>query len=651
MKRGLLIIFLLCMPLALPLNNLYQYDALDLQLDINGGMELVPTGGGARVKSASAELLLYPQESFRQKVVSVKNKGKIVGDGILFEWTDNKIEDKDFGYSALVKTTSARQEVGRHIRFPLSESDTVRFEEYLKPTETIDFKDRAIVAKAAELAEGEDDLFKVVFNLAEWVEKNVEYDLNTVTSQASQPASWVLDNRQGVCDEMTSLLIAMSRSLGIPARFVKGISYTTSDLFSEPWQPHGWAEIYFPGVGWVSFDITFGQFGYVDVTHIKFKEGADPQEPDSKYEWLANNVDVVTKQLVFNVDVAKKGRTIPSHFDMQQEVFAPQVEIGSFNLIKATIRNKYDYYNSVTLKLAVPKEISIKGRNQRTILLEPGALRETYWVLKVSDKLRQEYSHEFPFVIYSEKNDSLEGSFRARTGSKSYSEDNIDKLTILDEEKKYSQSVSILCDGAQQIDLNTKQETTCVLKNNGNTNLYQVKYCADQQCKTVDLLINQEVSMKVDLTAEEVGWKSIIMSANNDKIEKKISLDYKIVDDPRMYVRVEHPETVQFGETFTVFIKLKKSSFSIPQKVHITLKGSGFQNEWRVTELDNAQELRLDLENVPLEGKNKLTVTTQWEDNSGKKFEDQQETTIIAKPNNFLDRIKMMGNWFKNLFL
>ena len=82
----------------------------------------------------------------------------------------------------------------------------------------------------------------------------------------------------------------MARSLGIPARFSSGISYSTSDLFPEPWQPHGWAEVYFPGVGWVSFDITFGEYGYIDVTHIKLRDGFDPTEPATKFEWLAEDV-------------------------------------------------------------------------------------------------------------------------------------------------------------------------------------------------------------------------------------------------------------------------------------------------------------------------------------------------------------------------
>ena len=171
-----------------------------------------------------------------------------------------------FKYDAKIKTNNQRVEVRQKIPFPLAPQDIAGFEGYLQPTATIDSNHPQIIAKATELVEGEDDLFKAVFTLANWVDDNVDYDLTTLTAGTSQKASWVLENREGVCDEMTSLFVAMARSVGIPARFVSGISYTTSDLFSEPWQPHGWAEVYFPEVGWVDFDITFGEYGYIDVT-------------------------------------------------------------------------------------------------------------------------------------------------------------------------------------------------------------------------------------------------------------------------------------------------------------------------------------------------------------------------------------------------
>src|SRR3989344_6019781 len=311
MRKMLLLFFfilitLISINLALA-ENIYQQDNLQMQLDIEGEFNLVPENSGASLREVSAELLLIPKDSFRQKLLEIEHEGTMSAnnESILYQWTDKKIETKYFGYRAKIQTNNNRLKVKNEIPFPLT--DTEEYQKYLQPTETIDSDHKLVIAKAAELAEGETDLSKVVFNLASWVDENVEYDLNTLTAGASQKASWVLQKKTGVCDEISTLFIAMCRSVGIPARFVSGISYTTSKLFDNNWQPHGWAEVYFPEIGWVSYDLTFGEYGYVDVTHIKLRDEFDPAEAATKYEWLANGVSLDASQLDLNVVVLKQG--------------------------------------------------------------------------------------------------------------------------------------------------------------------------------------------------------------------------------------------------------------------------------------------------------------------------------------------------------
>jgi len=230
MKRILLILLLLILPLT-SAENLYHYNSLTFNLDVRGEVDLIPETPSARIEDLTVELLLQPRETFRQEVVSLETSGQKDEDKIIFEWTRPSLQKKEYSFSSEIKTKNQRLEIDQKIPFPILSLPNV--EEYLNATKTIDKDNPEIVKKATELAEGEDDLFKVVFNLAYWVEDNIDYQLNTLTADASQKASWVLENRQGVCDEMTSLFIAMCRSLGIPARFVSGVSYTTSSLFQK----------------------------------------------------------------------------------------------------------------------------------------------------------------------------------------------------------------------------------------------------------------------------------------------------------------------------------------------------------------------------------------------------------------------------------
>ena len=350
-------------------NNLYLHESLDLSLDVKGEIELIDQGQG-KISNVKTELHLYPEPNFRQEITKWTSSGTTKTNFVFFEWNDQKIETKKYGFNSKIRTKNRRIPITKKINFPLSKTDTQNLDNYLTTTKTIDKDNQKIISQATKLAEGETDLFKVVFNLAKWVEANINYELTTLTTTSSQKASWVLENKKGVCDEMTSLFIAMCRSLGIPARFVSGISYSTSELFEEPWLPHGWAEVFFPGYGWVGFDITFGEYGYVDVTHIKLRDGFDPAEPSTKFEWLSNNVQLKSKELEFVVNVENKGITSPDDIALDQEILGKEVGFGSYNLIKGTVENKGNYYAATTLNLAVPKEVTIIGEKKKVILLE-----------------------------------------------------------------------------------------------------------------------------------------------------------------------------------------------------------------------------------------------------------------------------------------
>src|SRR3989338_5822205 len=234
------------------------------------------------------------------------------------------------------------QEVRQKIDFQIQElpEDIIA---YTKPSETIDSNNEDIVRIASELAKGEDDLYVAVFKIADWTKNNINYNLSTLTAEVSQKASWVLENKQGVCDELTSLFIAMLRTLGIPARFVSGISYTDSPLFPEKWGPHGWAEVYFPSYGWVPFDVTYGEFGWIDPTHIKFKDSIDSDEPSTYYQWLGRNAELNTRKLDIKTSVISNIGQIQIPLSIEASTLKKSVKFGSYNLVEATIENLNDF--------------------------------------------------------------------------------------------------------------------------------------------------------------------------------------------------------------------------------------------------------------------------------------------------------------------
>lgn len=653
MKKILILIILsLLLINIVTAQNLYQYETLDLELEVKGEFGLVAKKSSAKVNNVKSELLLFPNEDFRQKLLNLKNKGELNEGSIIYEWNDKTLGNKEFGYTATIGTENQRIKVKNKIPFPIAKEDIQGLEQYLLPTKSIDSDNAKIIAKASELAEGEDDLFKVTFKLAEWVERNVEYDLNTLTATSSQKASWVLENKQGVCDEMTSLLVAMARSLGIPARFVSGISYSTSELFNEPWQPHGWSEVYFPNIGWVSFDITFGEYGYIDVTHIKLRDGFDPSEPATKFEWFASgdSVDLIAKNLALSVNVKNTGSVIPNEILLESEILSSEVDFGSYNLVKGIIKNRADHYIATTLQLATPKELDIIGRNRRTIMLTPNEIRETFWIIKVDEKLFPGYWYDFPVAIYSEKNVSVKDQFRAQEDAEKYSLADIEELTVVDEEKSYSQRISFDCSKSVELKIGEEKEISCTFKNSGNINLNDLNLCLGHVCETTTLPINQKKTTSVTIKGKETGWNKVIVSAENELVEKRSPVQYLVLDDPKVKVNIKSPDNVNYGDSVNIELLLTKDSFNDPQRIVVNMRGPGFDNEWKLNNLNEEEKLVLTIDNPPFSKNNNFLVEISWVDKEDKPFLLQKTFEVKAKSSSFINTIKMFFNGLFNAF-
>ncbi len=643
-------IFLILLPITLS-ENLYQLDSLETAINVQAGFALTAEKSTAHAQEVSADLLLFPQNSPRQKTIKISTEGSPEKDRVTFHWDSPQAGRYPFGYEAVVQTTAGRTEVHSKVSFPLT--NIQGYEQYTRSTAKIDSDNPAIIRQAAKLAEGEDDLFKVAFNLASWVANNVDYDLNELTTETAQPASWVLQNRQGVCDEMTSLFVAMARSLGIPARFVSGISYTEHpDILSTlgtNWASHGWAEIYFPDIGWVSFDIAFDEYGYIDVTHIKLREGLDPDEPATKFQWLASGIELQPEKISLSASVQSKGNRVQDPISIQQELLASEVDAGSYNLVKGILRNTAPYYTAVTVQLAVPKELGMVGNNKRTLLLHPQEVRETYWQLQVPDDLDPSYQYQFPIIAYTEKNISLQQMLSVQKGKAIYTQKDIEKLLVIDEEKGYSQQIFAQCDYAREVPLGEILPVTCTISNKGSQSLDNLRFCLGSVCEAIFLKAGGTASQSIRIPTEKAGWGHIIISLDHPLVEKKTSFQYLIFDKPMLKMRVDTPETVQFGEGIPLAITLSPTSFRSPQQVEVILQGLGVEQLWSMEELLVTQELKTTIPGGLLHGKNRLRIEVAWKDGPG----NQEDILIQGKASSLPERVQMIINavlvWFSEI--
>lgn len=90
----------------------------------------------------------------------------------------------------------------------------------------------------------------------------------------------ILSSREGVCQDFAHVVIALCRSIGVPARYVSGYLFASSDdLGDDPEgdeidvQTHAWVEAAIPDHGWLALDPTNRQ--QVGERHVKIGHGRD----------------------------------------------------------------------------------------------------------------------------------------------------------------------------------------------------------------------------------------------------------------------------------------------------------------------------------------------------------------------------------------
>ncbi|MDE0045821.1 MAG: transglutaminase family protein [bacterium] len=82
----------------------------------------------------------------------------------------------------------------------------------------------------------------------------------------------VLATGQGVCQDYAHLMIAITRSWGIPSRYVSGFLYDDSEEGGYH-TTHAWVECRFPDVGWTGFDPT--NDSVAGALHVRIAAGRD----------------------------------------------------------------------------------------------------------------------------------------------------------------------------------------------------------------------------------------------------------------------------------------------------------------------------------------------------------------------------------------
>lgn len=115
--------------------------------------------------------------------------------------------------------------------------------------------------------------------------------------------NFLFKTHAGYCTYYAGASLFMLRTLGVPTRFTTGFATINRSDKNKGWywfyasQAHAWTQVYFPGYGWLDFDMTIGN---EDQQGAPKPDGTPPLPPPEPWLVLnakAESVDLITKSL------------------------------------------------------------------------------------------------------------------------------------------------------------------------------------------------------------------------------------------------------------------------------------------------------------------------------------------------------------------
>jgi transglutaminase-like putative cysteine protease len=152
--------------------------------------------------------------------------------------------------------------------------------DFTQPELHIESANPQIVTLAEELSRGKNTICQQVRAFYDYIADELVYTYNG----KNWGAQAALGTMGADCTEYTSLLVALSRSQRIPARYFEGLLFVDSKTKDKAQLEHAWPDVYLPGVGWAGMDPTLGRalgdrdayFAHYTPEHIIVTVGANP---------------------------------------------------------------------------------------------------------------------------------------------------------------------------------------------------------------------------------------------------------------------------------------------------------------------------------------------------------------------------------------
>ncbi|MCW1310043.1 MAG: transglutaminase-like domain-containing protein, partial [Candidatus Nanoarchaeia archaeon] len=255
--------------------------------------------------------------------------------------------------------------------------------------------DEEVAKTASEIVQGAIDYYDAILRLFNWIRKNIKYDesLIYVSSVNTSPA-YVLKSRKALCSGFSSLFVAFLRSVGIPARNVFGIAHSGKEM-----REHMCVDIYIPENGFVEFDPTYGQFGYVDASHIRLYADNTSNAVETVYSY-EGNASILYSNYSFSYELINYS----SSFDALESKAYLSKEIAACDdnvLLILEIKNPLNSYVLTSAMITKVKDLElVYGDEYSSVVIPPLSSKQIHYVFHTQKNLKPNALYINPILIF-----------------------------------------------------------------------------------------------------------------------------------------------------------------------------------------------------------------------------------------------------------
>ncbi|MFW9980028.1 MAG: transglutaminase family protein [Candidatus Thorarchaeota archaeon] len=155
-----------------------------------------------------------------------------------------------------------------------------------------------LTERIAESSSNDESYARLAFQVVrERVKLKTHLDVRLGAAEAAK-------GKEGDCDELSDLFIALCRAVKIPSRRVVGHYFRGGP---EP-EPHAWSEIYLENKGWIPVDPALSSFGILSEKYFsRIREGLVSERPTIQLMMSRTGSDMPLLEEIVNMRVLVNG--------------------------------------------------------------------------------------------------------------------------------------------------------------------------------------------------------------------------------------------------------------------------------------------------------------------------------------------------------